>query len=388
MIQLSKGVSFAYKVLRSSAAKMYYLRADFEFDESNRNALKKLHPIKTVDKEVFNAHKKMWLGWSASAFLSKRSLHLYRTLSGIQTPKFLPINVYFTTVNPILNNKMMAWAFAQKGNYYQLFGVDNEPVTILRNLNGLFFDFKGNNINSPKDFLETELKKLKKIIIKPASESWGGRNVLSFEKNLSGEWKCINNKRINLELSDLDTIYNNNYVIQEYLEQHPFYKKLNPTSFNTLRVYVYRSVTDQVPHVLHTMLRVGRAGSLVDNVKAGGIGFYVMPDGRLLHGFDHDYRRVEWIPGDPSIKLSDLGTLPGLKDIHDLALFVATKIPYSRVVAFDINIDSDEKPRLIELNTFYPGLAMQVYGFPFFGEFTDEVISYCKEQKKNDYLMI
>ncbi|MDN5291835.1 MAG: hypothetical protein PWQ06_2074, partial [Anaerophaga sp.] len=31
---------------------------------------------------------------------------------------------------------------------------------------------------------------------------------------------------------------------------------------------------------------------------------------------------------------------------------------------------------------------MQVYGFPFFGEFTDEVISYCKEQKKNDYLMI
>ncbi|MDK2843181.1 MAG: hypothetical protein PWQ17_2688 [Anaerophaga sp.] len=115
MIQLSKGVSFAYKVLRSSAAKMYYLRADLEFDESNRNALKKLHPIKKVDKEVFNAHKKMWLGWSASAFLSMSSLHLFKTLSDIQTPI---MQVYGFPFFGEFTDEVISYCKEQKKNDY------------------------------------------------------------------------------------------------------------------------------------------------------------------------------------------------------------------------------------------------------------------------------
>jgi hypothetical protein len=54
----------------------------------------------------------------------------------------------------------------------------------------------------------------------------------------------------------------------------------------------------------------------------------------------------------------------------------------------DMNIDSSGMPRLVELNLSEAGSGVQIFGIPFLGAFTEEVIAYCKSHKKNDFLKI
>lgn len=59
-------------------------------------------------------------------------------------------------------------------------------------------------------------------------------------------------------------------LIEEYVEQHPWYARLNPSSVNTFRVWVRRGPSGLTTTL--AILKMGRAGSLVDNLSAGGIG--------------------------------------------------------------------------------------------------------------------
>ncbi|MFV0276085.1 MAG: sugar-transfer associated ATP-grasp domain-containing protein [Parahaliea sp.] len=60
------------------------------------------------------------------------------------------------------------------------------------------------------------------------------------------------------------------YIVEQYLEQHPVLAAFNPSSLNTLRVWL---VIDKsgAPSIRGVFLRVGRAGALVDNTSSGGL---------------------------------------------------------------------------------------------------------------------
>jgi hypothetical protein len=224
-------------------------------------------------------------------------------------------------------------------------------------------------------------------LVKPVIESWGGRNILVFEKNQSDEWTCLNDK-VSLSFKGLIAYYKKNFVVQEYLDQHPFYKQFNSSSFNTLRLYVYRSPTDERAHVLHSLLKVGKPGNLVDNISSGGSFYYLNPDGTFLFGISSDLKKLEYLPQQPGGALKDLEKAPGLEKVYDLAKKIALNIPFHRLIAFDMNIDVSGNPRLIELNLSEAGQGVQLFGLPFFGPFTGEVIEYCKSHKKVDFLKI
>ncbi len=379
MKDFSKTVSPFYKVIRSLSVKMYYFRRDLEFYEDYRSMKRHIPGGARVSNEVFRRYKELWGGWSRSPLLPRNILEVCSTLSEKETPEYLPENIYFSTIDPLLNNKQMAWGYAEKGRYARLFDIDNEPVSFLRNLNGLFFDYKGQLIQDPDGFMENALKTQSKILVKPPIESWGGRDILVFKKDANDRWQCLNDD-VELSINNLQKYYSKNYVVQEYVEQHPFYMRFNPSSFNTFRIYVYRSVRDEKPYVLHSALRVGSSGSVVDNVKSGGVGIYVKADGTFVHGHNKHMEKIDFLPNEPNVKLSEVGKAPGLDKIHELAKKVALKMPFTRLVAFDINLDTQGEPRLIELNTSNAGLVPQFYGSTFFGAFTLEVIEYCEKQ--------
>jgi len=70
------------------------------------------------------------------------------------------------------------------------------------------------------------------------------------------------------------------YLSEEYLEQHPLLMGLNPSSVNTLRLWVIREGASF--RLKGAFLRVGRAGSLVDNISTGGLVCYLdLADGRV-----------------------------------------------------------------------------------------------------------
>ncbi len=387
MIKKSNLVSFGYRGMRTIASKLYYLRFDMLNDEMYKFKRSHLSKHCHIDRNYFRQYKKIWLPWSSSFFLSRSELEVNCFLSHVMTLDYMPGNVFSTTVNPILNNKQMSWGYAEKGNYSKLYGIDNEPLSLFRYLNGLYYDFAGNQIQEPESFLDVQLKEQKKILIKPVIDSRGGRNILVFEKDKNDAWHCVNDQ-VKLSLKNLIAYYKSNFVVQEYVEQHPFYKRFNPSSFNTVRIYVYRSPSNEEPHVLHSVLKAGKPGSMVDNLKAGGASFYIKPDGTILNGITYNLKKFAHLPNEPEILIENLEKAPGLDAMHDMAKKVALKIPYHRLVAMDVNIDATGKPRLIELNLSETGFGVQLYGFPFFGSFTREVIEYCKAHKKVDFLRI
>lgn len=59
------------------------------------------------------------------------------------------------------------------------------------------------------------------------------------------------------------------YIVQRYIEQHPVLMSLNPDSVNTLRLWVLQCAS--TVHVRGAILRIGRAGKLVDNSHQGGL---------------------------------------------------------------------------------------------------------------------
>ncbi|WP_291861664.1 sugar-transfer associated ATP-grasp domain-containing protein [Marinilabilia sp.] len=380
-------VSYSYRSIRTVAASLYYLRYDLENADSF-NAREKLIPDHCrIDADFFRTYKQRWLPWSSSYLLSRSELEVYCHIGNTKSLDYVPWNVWFTSIIPALNNKVMSGGYAEKGNYRKLYGIDNEPLSFLRFLNGICYDSSGGLIHNPEEVLEQKLKEQTKVLAKPAIESWGGKNVLVFERDKKGAWKCANGEVV-LSFKNLVSFYKRNFVIQEFLESHPFFKRFNPTSFNSIRVYAYRSPKDEQIHILHTLLKVGGKGSMVDNITAGGLFFYILPDGKFLYGLSHDLKKIEVVPDGSGQPLSDEPKVPGLNEIKALASKIALNAPFHRLLAIDLNIDARGIPRLIEINLSEPGGGVQVFGFPFFGSFTDEVIEFCKSHKKTNFLKI
>jgi len=387
MLNKTDIVSYSYRGIRTVAAALYYLRYDLENAESFNTKRKYISEHCRIDADFFRTYKKQWLPWSSSYFLSRSELEVYCHIGGIKSLDYVPWNVWFTSIIPTLNNRGMSGGYAEKGNYRKLYEIDNEPLSFLRYLNGITYDAFGGLIHNPDEIFDQKLKEQNKILTKPAIESWGGKNVLVFERDKQGVWKCANGEVV-LSFENLVSFYKRNFVIQEFLESHPFFKRFNPTSFNTIRVYAYRSPKDEQIHILHTLLKVGGKGSMVDNITAGGLFFYILPDGKFLYGLSHDLKKIDAVPDGLGQPLSDEPKVPGFDEIKALALKIALKAPFHRLLAIDLNIDASGTPRLIEINLSEPGGGVQVFGFPFFGTFTDEVIEFCKSHKKTNFLKI
>jgi hypothetical protein len=387
MVKKSDIISYSYKGFRTVASALYYLRFDMENAETFEQSRKFIPKHCQVDAVFFREYKRRWLPWSSSLFLSRRELEVYCHMGNCKSLDYTPWNVWYTTVDPMLNNKEMAWAYAEKGNYRKLYGVDNEPLSFFRFLNGLSYDAFGSLIQEPESFFEKELAGQTKILVKPVIDSWGGKNVLVFERNSKGGWQGVN-EQMELSLKQLIAYYQKNFVVQEFMDPHPFYKRFNLTSFNTIRVYVYRSPKDEQVHILHTVLKAGGKGNVVDNIGAGGHAYYILEDGKFLYGRSPELKIIEEVPDGSGQLLKDLPEVPGIDEIKALAAKIALQTPFHRLLAMDMNIDSTGKPRLIELNLSEAGSGVQLFGVPFLGAFTDEIIEYCKSNKKTDYLKI
>ena len=138
-------------------------------------------------------------------------------------------------------------------------------------------------------------------------------------------------------------------IVEKYcLNQHPWYASVNPTSLNTLRVFV-RSEDDD-PLIVGGYLRMGRKGSAVDNGTCGGIRSNFEVDTGILGEAYGDDPGVSTHNTHPDTGVQLKGTvLPGwnaLPSIMARALDVLPKITFA---AFDLAMTTDG-PIVIELN--------------------------------------
>jgi hypothetical protein len=116
---------------------------------------------------------------------------VHSRISGVDNENYVPEDLHYGIIEPILNDYSFATAYADK-NFYNKYYSDTSifPETLLRNIHGLFYssDYEHiqdiENINKIMDFEP-------KIIIKPSIDAWGGKMVQVFNL-INGDY--YNNK--------------------------------------------------------------------------------------------------------------------------------------------------------------------------------------------------
>lgn len=138
------------------------------------------------------------------------------------------------------------------------------------------------------------------------------------------------------------------WLLEEYLPQHPELAAINASSVNTLRIWLIERDGVIVP--THAILRVGRAGSQVDNTTSGGFACVVdMASGRLHEGLDlkRPHQPIQQHP-DSGIKLAGR-QLPYWPEVLALGVKALAVFPEMRFAGIDVAI-TPTGPAMIELN--------------------------------------
>lgn len=316
--------------------------------------------------------------WSV---LGKADPIYYRLFSHYIGPDFniIPEDICRNIVEPILDPLRYTSYYSDKNIFDKLFKPNTLPKTIFRKMSGFYYNGEYNRIDlSTNSDLYNLLDEsgYSKIVIKPSVDSSSGNDIKLFEKK-DIEWIEIGGDR-KLSIEYLDTNYSNDIIVQECIEQADFMSYFNPTSVNTLRLTLYRSVKTDECHIPSAIIRIGANGSLVDNAHAGGgyVGIKV-EDGTLCNKVLNQYgeSRTEF----NGINFTQKHKIPNWEKVVEFAKYIGQNVPHHRLLALDIMIDKSGNPRLIEFNCV--AYSMWLFQFtmgPALGEYTDEIIEYCK----------
>lgn len=328
-----------------------------------------------------------------SDFWNKKSVstnvnqaNVLASISGKDDVKFIPEELYYTRIESTLNKRLFAMAYADK-NFYEHYIQDAEgvfPISYIRCVNGQLLDqfYADVDVNFGWDQLPSEL------ILKPSIDTSGGENIHLVQRSEVGAWQFKEKSYSSLALLlEYWMTKNKHFVLQERLNQHPWFDKWNTSSLNTVRLMVYRSVENNVVHTLGAVLRFGQPGSIVDNQAAGGLTCGVHPDGTTGNFVCNKYGKIE----DSTGKFSELlsSEVPAYSSMQLIAKKIARQYPYHRLLGFDFAVDQDGNVKLLEINCKNIEINfIQMNLGPLFGEFTEEVLNYIAAHKRQVVLEI
>ena len=286
--------------------------------------------------------------------------------NGEYSVRYVPTCVYHSNLVFRLNQRQLSMAYTDKNAYDVYFSDVRKPETLLRNINGYYFD--GKRPIREEEALEI-CENLKDVVIKPSMlGKWGtGVRLFSSDNGRVGDSSTI---------KDLFLEYKEDFIIQRRVVQHPGMSRLNPTSLNTLRVLSFHR-GDEV-FIQYVVVRIGRKGKWVDNETAGGINADVdLTDGRIK---DCAYGT----PAEKRILTTDVGTvlkgfvIPAFDEVVSIVKSLHKRLPYFNLIGWDFAIDDVGEPVLIEWNRC-PDLSQTAHG-PAFGEMTEEIVRFALSQ--------
>lgn len=282
--------------------------------------------------------------------------------NGLFSVKYIPASVYRTSIVFRLNDYQYSLAYVDKGFYDTLFPDVNRPQTFVKNINGFYFDDK---LSIGEEEAIERCSNLQEAIIKPtALSSWGvGVQLIHTEKGFIPE--------LNMSVKDLFARYKKSFIIQSKLHQHPDLAALNPTSVNTLRVMSYRRDNEVV--VLYAVIRIGRMGKVVDNESAGGIKADIDLTTGKIKGPAFGSATEPLMPKtDSGIELDNY-LIPSFPQIIEFVKDLHLRLPYFRLIGWDVSVDGNGKPVMIEWNR--SAELSQVAHGPAFGDYTEEIFA-------------
>lgn len=288
----------------------------------------------------------------------------YYEKTGVFSEKYLPDDLHYCRIDPFYNNWDEAKILDNKCLYSRLFPGTLQPQTVAGRMNGVWTDASFEMISEEK--LLSLISNAGAVVIKEATESEGGHGV-HFAEDCSSASEAI--KQIQGDI-----------IIQKVIKQHGELNRLNESSVNTIRIISLLS-KDKVK-IYSSILRMGINGSKVDNASSGGITCGITDKGRLkpiayaTNGTKYDAHPTS------KVKFDDI-VVPSFDKAKELVLKLHPYIPNFRLISWDIAINEEAEPVLIEANLCYGELDFhQLNNGPLFGEDLDMILEEVFGEKK------
>ncbi len=278
--------------------------------------------------------------------------------TGVYSKLYIPTSEYKNHIIGRLNVYPLHLAYNDKNMTDITLPNTHQPKIFLKNMGGYFYS-QGKAVSEEEAL--NMCKNLGDVIIKPS---------------LTGRGKGV--RRVYIEngkvdgMQSLDKLfeeYRADYLVQDVIHQHADMSALNSSSINTIRIVTYR--TGMEVKIVYTVIRIGREGMNVDNESAGGISAIIHPDGTIG-------KYAYGAPGNDKIEYTDSGVqldgykVPSYEKALELVKSSHMQLPYFNMIGWDIAIEEDGLPIMIELN-LNPDLSQSANG-PAFGDYTEMII--------------
>ncbi len=283
----------------------------------------------------------------------------FHSRTGVYSKLYFPTSEYKTDIVGRLNIYPLKRAYTDKNITDIIIPNVKQPHIYLKNMNGYFY-YEGRPVDRGEAL--SCCSNLGTVIIKPSltGRGMGVRKITITDAATDLEGKS---------LEEVFNLYQEDFLIEELVRQHPDMSMLNPSSINTIRIVTYRSGMEV--KIVYTVIRIGRKGENIDNESAGGISTIIHADGTLG-------KYAYGSAGNDMLEFTDSGVrlegykVPSFSNAVEMAKKCHFSLPYFKLVGWDIAIDEDGAPVLIEFN-MTPDLSQSANG-PAFGELTEEII--------------
>lgn len=357
MKQILKKLAVSYDNLQKD------IRTDYDhFKLRNKiDHLNKLHNCKKLTPQQKEEISRFYANYGFKN-INTAWHRYYNDCNGIYSVKYIPENLFYLILEPKLNSYDFAPALSDKNLLDRLFPNIKHPEVVVKNINEIYFH--NSEIIDWDDVIKL-CNESGKMIIKPTINSYGGKNIALFE--CSDGITDMNGK----SLKQLLEGYKKDFVIQKFLKQHPLLQSLNSSSVNTFRVVTY--LKDKKSRVLSMTVRMGREGSINDNVSTGGISCGVREDG-TLNDLGHDLHGKKIAVTDSGVKFSDV-RFHFIDKIKEAATTLHKQAPHFRLISWDMTVDLAEEVVLIEYNIYGQECnSHQMHNGPVLSDLLEELI--------------
>jgi len=331
MITRKKILNYVELAYRAKLVKRYRKMATKEVRRLNAAAL-----TSDQKKEIQDTYKRAGLQAPPNQWHQ-----LYSHVFGSFHADFVPEDLFYSTIEPKMNRREMFPTLVDKNLLSKLFPNTPQPVTLFKNINGMFLDEKDKAYD--KKEVIGHLSKRDVFFIKPSIDSGGGKKVRRIDlSNHSAEER-------KQEIEQLLATYKRDFLTQIPLSQSKELSRLNPTSLNTVRLMTHLS--DGQVRVLSSYVRFGGEGSFVDNTNSGGLCCGIQSDGGLkTYAYDKKFNKFALsTKGEKFEQIS----IPNFAEVEETVKRLHLRVPYFKLLSWDIAIDEKDSPVLIEFNVFF-----------------------------------
>lgn len=288
---------------------------------------------------------------------------------------YIPSSFYYPFLLRVLNPANVKRLLCNKSLLKLIFQTEvKHPITPLRSIAGVYFNSDNKPI-SPIEAVEIIKSYNSPLVYKPSTDTNSGIGI----KLIHGiEIDQLIDKLLSRDVFKPDNI---DFVIQIPVRQSEETAILNPTSLNCMRITTL-NLNERVS--THSMtIKCGPQNSFVDNIGSGkrGVIVGISREGYLnKYGF---YGNGEKCSQHNNIIFEGI-RIRNFHKVVEAALKLHGMIQSCHVIGWDIALDHDNEPVLIEGNTTYPGISLeQMCSGPIFGDRADEVIEYVSRHPKN-----